>query len=89
MPSISYINDLFDFKVMLTCQGSGCDIPSFLKDFCREAAVKNGFTLDFDYTDGALVLTAALEKTCPTGTSMKALSDTFDYLYRICELLCI
>ena len=89
MPKISYFNDLFDFKVMLTCENLQCDIPVFLKDFCCEAAKKNGFELCFDYADGDFSLTAVLEKTCAEGSFMRANSETFDYLYLICELLCI
>ena len=89
MPRISYINDLFDFKVVLTCENLQCDIPVFLKDFCREAATKNGFELCFDHTDSDFSLTASLEKTCTGTLTMRANSETFDYLYLICELLCI
>jgi len=89
MPKISYFNDLFDFKLMLTCENLQCDIPVFLKDFCCEAAKKNGFELCFDFADGDFSLTAMLEKTCAGGSIMRANSETFDYLYLICELLCI
>ena len=89
LPSISYFNDLFDFKVMLTCQNTDIEIPIFLRDFCCEAAAKNGFELFFDYDNGNFTLTASLEKTCSEGSTMRAISETFDYLYLICELLCI
>ena len=89
MPSISYYNDMFDFKVILKCQNLSNDIPVFLKDFCREAAAKSGFELNFDFTDRNLTLTASLEKVCSEGAVVRATSETFDLLYLICELLCI
>ncbi len=88
-PSISYFNDLFDFKVTLSCQSLDCGLPVFLRDFSCEAAAKNGFELSFDYDNGAFTMTASFEKVCSTGSTMRATSETFDYLYLICELLCI